>query len=232
MICKLCLKDKKLLKSHILPEFFYEPLYDPPHRFNILYTGAGEKNEYKQKGIYEKLLCDDCEKLLSKYEKYASGLFCDGIALKTNVTGINYQKFKIFQLSILWRAGVSTNKIFSEVNLGPHEDRIRRMILQEQPGKYYEYGCILIAILNKNKLFKQIISPKLLRICGYHCFRFVMGGCCWTYFVSNRNQLTPYKDGFMKEDGSLIIYKNNIKEFPFIKDLAHELYTKGKFAGF
>ena len=37
--CKLCLKENvKLCESHIIPEFFYIPLYDETHRYRILST--------------------------------------------------------------------------------------------------------------------------------------------------------------------------------------------------
>jgi hypothetical protein len=31
--CKLCLKEKELCHSHIIPEFFYKPLYTDKHKF-------------------------------------------------------------------------------------------------------------------------------------------------------------------------------------------------------
>lgn len=36
--CKLCLKEKELMFSHIIPEFFYEPMYDEKHRFMQIST--------------------------------------------------------------------------------------------------------------------------------------------------------------------------------------------------
>ena len=35
MNCRLCGADRPLRKSHILPEFFYKPIYDSSHRINL-----------------------------------------------------------------------------------------------------------------------------------------------------------------------------------------------------
>lgn len=38
-----------------------------------------------------------------------------------HLTGLEYSPFKLFALSVLWRAGVSSLKDFEQVSLGPHE---------------------------------------------------------------------------------------------------------------
>ncbi len=77
-VCKLCLKDKQLIKrSHILPEFMYGRLYDETHKFFKFSPNQRAKGEgYTQRpssGEYEGgLLCSTCEnEVLSQYELYA-----------------------------------------------------------------------------------------------------------------------------------------------------------------
>ena len=88
------------------------------------------------------MLCQSCETKLSKWETYARGLLTGGTLLQyrregtiTWVEGIDYSRFKLFQLSILWRAGVTTREFFSKVTLGPHAERLREMLLAEDPGE-------------------------------------------------------------------------------------------------
>lgn len=121
-ICRLCKKEAKLRNSHILPEFFYLDLYEEKHR-TLQIAQEGEK--IIQKGIREYLLCQQCETKLSKYEKYAKELINEipnfsrndelGILYSENV---DYTKFKLFQLSLLWRSGISTHLAFSQIDLG------------------------------------------------------------------------------------------------------------------
>jgi hypothetical protein len=61
--CKLCQQEKQLRRSHILPEFMYQNLYDEkPRRFHTLNVDLDDvsksSNKIEQKGIREFLLCD------------------------------------------------------------------------------------------------------------------------------------------------------------------------------
>ena len=150
MVCKLCLQQKQLCNSHIIPEFFYKPLYDHLHRFVALAEDPAQNNRFHQKGIQEKSLCVDCEALLCKYEKYAKEVLYDGLHARHDdqpeafvFQNLNYDQFKLFELSILWRAGISSLPDFDEVTLGPHAERIRSMLLNEKPGESYQYGCAM-----------------------------------------------------------------------------------------
>jgi len=43
MKCKICCQQKELRDSHIIPEFFYKPMYDDKHRFNVIPLSVGQK---------------------------------------------------------------------------------------------------------------------------------------------------------------------------------------------
>ena len=116
--CKLCGKVDKLRNSHIIPEFLFKPLYDSKHRFHVLSTVLDSPNRYEQKGIREKLLCQSCETLLSKHEGYARTVLFGGTEISVRkedgnyiIGDIDYKKFKLFQISILWRAGISNHRL-------------------------------------------------------------------------------------------------------------------------
>ena len=74
--CGLCREPSVLQKSHVLPEWGYGPLYDDKHRMIALRSGGSQSAsaDYMQKGIRERLLCEQCETRLSRYEKYARDL--------------------------------------------------------------------------------------------------------------------------------------------------------------
>jgi len=70
--CRLCLEPRSLKKSHVIPELMYRPIYEPDdHRFRQgdLQTG---KDRIEQKGLRERLLCSQCESLLSEFERQYS----------------------------------------------------------------------------------------------------------------------------------------------------------------
>jgi len=120
MICKLCLLEKDIVNSHIIPKFFYKSLYDKKlHRFHVLSTDPRITKKYDQKGMRQKLLCEDCEQKISKYERYVNHIINGGIEVWVGdkgacieAAGIDYTKYKLCLLSILWRAGISTLPFF------------------------------------------------------------------------------------------------------------------------
>lgn len=53
MNCAICKDNSDLKNSHIIPEFFYKPLYDEKHRINVIPLSQEQKRKYKQKGHRE-----------------------------------------------------------------------------------------------------------------------------------------------------------------------------------
>src|SRR5436190_785668 len=111
--CALCRNDRELRHSHVIPEFMYQPLYDEKHKFWVL--SASETSWQEQKGLREYLLCNACEVKISRWETYTSRLLSNRVPTVAKrsgdliwVDGADYTQFKLFQLSILWRAAVST----------------------------------------------------------------------------------------------------------------------------
>jgi hypothetical protein len=122
--CALCQSKNTLRDSHIIPEFLYKELYDDLHRFHVVPFNASEPERFRQQGLYEKLLCEGCEQKFSVWEKYTNEAFCKGIGIKIEHTGelfklsnLDYDKFRLFLLSLLWRMSVSTQDFFKLVNL-------------------------------------------------------------------------------------------------------------------
>lgn len=231
MNCKLCSQDKALANSHILPEFVFKPLYDEKHRFHKISTDKFVKNSFLQKGVREHLLCHDCETILSKNEKYVSEVF-NGIR-EVNLTnddgavkaaGLDYRKFKLLALSVLWRAGVSSLASFSAVSLGVHEPKLREMILSGNPGRVEEYPFILCPIIHDRELLSALIlEPERVRLNGHIAYRFVFSGLVWIYIVSNHVLPSEILDASINEAGQLTMLPKNIRDLPFITAMAADL---------
>lgn len=234
--CKLCGEEKILRNSHILPEFIFKPLYDSKHRFHVLSTIPDDKNRLYQKGAREELLCDDCEQIFSKYERYASIVFNQSNSIDVHqinneyhFSGIKYDFFKLFQLSILWRIGISEHTGFEEIDIGPHEQKIRTMLINKESGRYFEYGTIMIALLGDKKLLNGlIITPEQFKYNGFTFIRVVFAGFIWLFIVSSHSSRFPFKDYFLSEDDKLIIQVRNAENMNFIKKFARNLHDLGK----
>jgi hypothetical protein len=149
-------------------------------RKNILLKTRNPTGEYEG-GI----LCTDCEnKVLGLYESYASKAMYGGrfsrkeknpVCKKyrnsegpdfTRVDNIDYAKFKLFLLSILWRASISSREFFAEVNLGPHEETLRQMILSGNPGNVEDFPVLVATYAQEKKLPLDVITNPQLKVDG------------------------------------------------------------------
>lgn len=220
-LCKLCNNYSRLVESHIIPEFCYKPLYDELHRFPGCSDAQDGKIDIYQKGLKEKMLCNHCENTLSKYESYVRDVLYGNngiINKKDNNKEVDYKKFKLFALSILWRASVAQEKSFQKVKLGGyHEEKLRELFFSGTPGKYYEYGFFLsFNIGDDEKVIDDLMNnPDWKRIRdGHRLYRFLFVGIWWMFFVSNHSKSLPEEFFSLKEDGKLTIYEKKLSENP------------------
>lgn len=231
--CRLCLTEGSLCFSHIYSEFLYEALYDEKHRMYGLRPKAGSKNARLQKGLREYMLCSGCEQHLSVYEGYAAKVLRNLPELGAKppgsvvrIRGIDYTKFKLFQLSLLWRAGVTRQMSFREVNLGPHEERLRQMVLKGDPGKPMDYGCLLMRTRGSEALSHIIQLPGHLRFLEHHAYDMILFGIIWIFIVSRHSRQIQEKDSFLSEAGLLPIHVTRTTSEQFIAGLARRRRTR------
>lgn len=157
--CRLCGKpQEKFPKSHIIPEFMYKHIKNAKSQIFGMRMPYGSRLKPIPTGIYEKpLLCNECEQKISAWESYAEKIlngsthFQMPIVKRTthpliqSVKNIDYTKFKLFLLSIVWRASVTNQPFFREVELGKeHENNIAKMLLNDDPGQDDQYPVTLI----------------------------------------------------------------------------------------
>ena len=194
MKCLLCQREATLRASHIVPEFFYRPMYDDKHRFLTVSSDPERKDRMSQKGLRESLLCDECEGRLARWEKYFSELLNGGDPVEMGDDGrhlllrtLDYTKLKLMLLSVLWRMSVTRLPFFQAVDLGPHEEKVRQMLLADDPGPAELYGVMAVAPYFDGKYLGDLITPPdIARIHANRIYRCVLGGILFLYFVPGR----------------------------------------------
>jgi hypothetical protein len=136
MICKLCDQEKKLIKAHIIPEGFFRPLQSESRAAEIHTNTIGVHPKRSPIGIYDKnILCEDCDGKLGVWDEYAQKLllqnFNEDNALYDNKEKIAYKIkdydyiiIKLFFISLLWRASITTQEYFDRIVVGPFEEKL------------------------------------------------------------------------------------------------------------
>ena len=209
-VCRLCGNTEELCRSHILPEFLYRPLYDEKHRYSILTKGI-EKKKYGQRGLTERLLCGTCEQHLCTFEGYAAKVISGQLGHRAErrgshivISGIEYTRFKLFLLSILWRASVSTLDFFYLVSLGPREETLRKLLLAGDPGSPDEFGCVVTFIHDRGSdMSDTFINPEPMRWAGRRMYKFVFAGAVWVYNCDRRPLVSHLQKFILRPGGNL-----------------------------
>jgi hypothetical protein len=218
MICKLCHRKKTLRKSHIIPEWAYTALYDQDHKYFMI-SSFDDRIKFKYQGEYEELLCDDCESYLGEFDEYGRNVMLNrpgerDCGLSTFfeddtivVEGVQYAEMKLFQLSVLWRAGISSRDFFDKVQLGPHEHAIRGMLVDRDPGRPGDYGCIMLPVLwgTGEPLVDMVLPPESFRANGHRWYKFLFAGCAWMFVVSGHRKNFKHKQLFLNTSHELIL---------------------------
>ncbi len=200
-------------------------------------TGQGNKGwQPLQKGLRDYLLCSDCEQHLNdEYEKpflkqwTVDSPLPDSMARDSiHVACYDYTKFKLFHLSILFRASVSSLPTFQEVNLGNHEERIRDMLLSGDPGRDSEYPIIAFVVLNKHgKVERRLIScPFSGRPDGHLAYGQIYGGAMWWISVSShRNDF--FCQAGLQRNGQITMIAEPLNEIAIVQTMSKVLNRVG-----
>ncbi|WP_452231662.1 hypothetical protein [Lacinutrix sp. MEBiC02595] len=218
--CRLCLKDKKLIKAHIIPDFLYSGMKAEDDKnifYEVTYNFAKKESRSKkiQTGDFDKnILCEDCDNRIigANYEKYAMksmygknidpkiAPICKNYKIPNNDTeysickNIDYGKMKLFLLSILWRASITDRKSFKNVQLGDkHEERLRKIIYENIIPKESEYPIMMTSFMRTKNSFKNLIGqPKRVKYKnGLNGYIFLIDSIQFIFYVNSIDHKLP-----------------------------------------
>ena len=222
--CRLCRKAAALLNSHVLSEFLYKPTYhhyDPedPKKKKMLNMPSDpqRKLEWPQKGLRERLLCGDCEQRLNRMgERYAADVLkrMDELVIppgerSTTIKGVEYAPFKLFTMMQLWRASVAGGGYWQKVRLGPQEEKLRTMLLDEDPGTPNQYACAITKVpASLGPLAKAVVPFATAKYGGHYVYEFTARGYSWMYVASDRFRGFKEPGMILSEEGNLPIHSD------------------------
>lgn len=230
-ICKLCKLEKELIrKSHIIPDFIYRNsgMFDGKHRllsFSKEDITNNIKPKYEQTGIYDgNILCANCDNVvIGRYEKYASQIiysqnlneetqiecdeYLDNGTLYSVCKGIDYKKYRLFLLSILFRACISKDDFFKQVELSPENlEHLRDMIYTDNAGSYNDFPFTVSSFAKLEEFSPDlVINPFKVEIDGLTKYDFVFAGMYYSFFIGNNLDVSKFESLLLKPDESELI---------------------------
>ena len=237
------------MNSHIIPEFMYQKLYDKnPKRFYTIRIEENNRyNKIEQKGIREYLLCNKCEGILNEFETYAAEtIYAKNKKNETKLKkasqdyaqttflyefeNFDYSKFKLFEMSLLWRLIISSK--YETIDIGDNADKLRIAILNKDPLKEYQYGCFLQSILYKKEKIVDgfILNPFFSKFNEVDFLHILIDGFMYSFAITDMHVLPlNITDNFLKQNGSMniigrLIFKDKLLFEKVSK--AYEYYKK------
>ena len=248
-LCKLCMEEKQLVKkSHIIPDCMYRNFSDEHNSYvEVLPEELLDQNSLSRRrrsGIYEgDILCKNCETIISKFESYGCPiLYSEGtlnpkIAINakhfttnkgktfSTLENLDYTKFKLFLLSIIWRCSISNRVEFASVKLSPgHEETLRQMILTGDAKSIRDYPIIFSYLKNDLKSSEILIPPHKVRRDYFNTYRFVITRFIFDFYITEgKSIMNSLEEATLKPSGSVLIFHFDTKDY--IKDL---ILAKGK----
>lgn len=167
--CRFCKKKyAQLIEAHIIPRSFFEysrRIADVSKNYSMEQI-TNKKNEFPKRririGWYDaNLVCQTCEKIFGPYDEYAFELLLKnesqhqelvsvGGNLGWIINNYDFEKLRLFVISVLWRAGASEMPIFAKIELGKWLETAREYIFTQDTVIGNKFSFILARFPDKN----------------------------------------------------------------------------------
>lgn len=228
MICPLCVREKVEFhrKSHIIPEWMYDDLYDKKHRM----VNAELDKEFvnrKQKGYYEEyIICTDCEIESQKYDNYASLILTDRTPespVHQAVTktlyeetkngrnycfsrweGIDFQMFQKFVFICVLRAHLASSRHGTTILAEKHFKGIRDLYKNNATNDL-TYPITVVQFPEDDKFKNHVVLPFANRKNGHRFVEFSGAGYQLLAYVSSHTKPLFVYSTSLKSDGSMYL---------------------------
>jgi hypothetical protein len=222
MICRFCETEQRLIKAHIIPAGFFRRIGDLSESLEIHSNKAGARPKRAPVGVYDKsILCRPCDNIFSPWDKHAQDVLLrdslDHAAIYNGPTVVgwtiktfDYRRLKLFFLSLLWRASVSTHEFYRRVSTGPFEKELRAMIAASEPGEPAKFAVILARFDSPG--YTAMLDPHPDRYDSVNYFRFYLAGFVAYIKVDRRPPKEPLADFVLQPDMPVTVLQRSARE--------------------
>jgi hypothetical protein len=232
--CRFCRTEQRAIEAHIIPEGFFRALRDDSGRPLELRTNTpGVPPKRAPIGVYDStILCAVCDNRFSPWDQHAQDIMLrdfsestaishdDGSVLGWTIPIFDYKLLKLFFVSLLWRASVSTQKFYERVDPRPFNETMRRMILTEDPGDPETFSVTLGRFADPR--YRAILDPHRERYSGTNFVRFYLGGFVALLKVDRRVTPDPFANLIVRPGNPIVVISRSRdgKDAQVMRDIA------------
>jgi hypothetical protein len=173
MRCRFCDQDKPALaKAHIIPRSLFKVVRGKEnYSVEMRVSEEAVKEKFQQAGNYDNgILCENCEQKFSQYDAHGHSVFTkvfedptiyrdpNQIECAYLLPNVDFRLLKLFVLSVLWRASVSSLDFFSNVDLGERHEATMKSLISNgsiEGGDDYQFFCCH----QRDAQYKKVILP-------------------------------------------------------------------------
>ncbi|RYZ84547.1 MAG: hypothetical protein EOP04_17800 [Proteobacteria bacterium] len=189
-------------------------------------------------GRSEHLLCEHCEGRISKWEKYAADWLYNRALVPavesesesgTIYSGIDYEKFRLYCLSVLWRMAESSISFYEGVRLQASDaELIRKALMAEDPMDGSFPVCLFRIIGPNGELFPATVQPYQTVSARHTSFHLITNGFAHDFWVRGYEHLPYVKECSLKRDGRLAVPSILYSDYAPIQDVITHASTHWK----
>lgn len=177
-------------------------------------------------GVYDKdILCHDCEQRFQDIDNYGQKILLqdpieeikrNGVVVYYKISKVDYKLTKLFFISILWRASISSHVYYSKVDLGKFESIAKNHIWDRNPGKPDEFSFILARFTNE-KYGTAMLNPHRTRCKTLNYYIFYLYGYVLYIKVDSRETPEQFRPVTLKADQDLFVIGRDVSQSKELK---------------
>ncbi len=221
--CLLCGKFGELAKiSHIIPKFMYKGMENQTNKIavTILKDSVKTETEIEHRYFDKNIICLDCERVkLSQLDNYGNRvLFGDQKLIDSfrsstleypemkvcMIENFDYLRFKLFLLSVLWRANISKQMFFENINLSSRAELLRQAILSKDLSLCEDVRISIFGLMfDRNKLMKVIPKPRHIITESIDVYLFMIYGIVYNFIYKDDDNAFKLGENTLQENQPL-----------------------------
>lgn len=241
--CKLTGTVGPGIKAHIIPRSFYD-FGGSEHKGAELLRIKGDDVRFAKSPVGEYdtgIVTEEGEAYFSEGDSYAydclvkkgqeAGIYMIGDEPGcVEIPEFDYPKLKLFFLSLLWRASVSSRPLFKKVALGPHEQRVRDLILAKDPGSSDDYATVVGIHRDTPEYGLPMCQPHPIRDndTGFLYYKFSLGHLTACIKVDQRPAGEVWSDFVISPELPLrFLILEDMRSSDFYRDVGNRVRSAG-----